>query len=103
MSDDGRGGGFFGGFLLGAIVGGAIAAFLIQEETRDLFVGKAREASNFAMDASGDLRGRVSDVTAQWQGSAAELYERGRQVVENARTNFDAAVDAGDRKAETQE
>jgi hypothetical protein len=96
MSDDNRGGsGFFGGFLVGAIVGGAIAAFLIQEETRDLFVGKAREATNFAMDASGDLRGHVNDVTSQWQGSAADLYERGRQVVENARTNFDAAVDNG--------
>jgi hypothetical protein len=103
MSDDGRSGsGFFGGFVLGAIIGGAIAAFLIQEETRDIVVGKAREASNFAMDASGDLRGRVSDVTAQWQGSAAELYERGRQVVENARTNFDAAVDAGAESAQTQ-
>ncbi len=101
MSDDNRGGsGFFGGFLIGAIVGGAIAAFLIQEETRDLFIGKAREASNFAMDASGDLRGRVTDVTAQWQGSASELYERGRQVVENARSNFDAAVDAGTQSSQ---
>lgn len=91
MSDDRGGSGFFGGFLLGAIVGGAVAAFLIQEETRDMFVGKAREATNFAMDASVDLR-----------GSAAELYERGRQVVENARTNFDAAVDAGaQNKAES--
>lgn len=84
MSDDDRGGGFFGGFLLGAIVGGALAVFLIQEDTRDLLVGKAREAGNFATDG------------------AADLYERGRAVVENARTNFDAAVDAGTQGAQSQ-
>jgi len=92
---DGKGGGFFAGLLIGAVVGAAAAVLLTQEETRDLLVGKAREAGNFAMDATGDLRGKVGDVTAQWQSSASELYERGRQVVENARTNFDAAVADG--------
>ncbi len=72
-----RDSGFFAGFLLGAIVGGAVAVLLAQEDTRDLFVGKAREASNFAKDATSD-----------WQGTASELYERGRAVVENARSNW---------------
>ena len=95
MDNENRGGGFFAGFLLGAIVGGAVAVLLTQEETRDLLVGKAREAGNFAVDATGDLRGRVTDVASQWQDSAADLYERGRQVVENARSNVDAAVSEG--------
>ena len=77
MDYESRGGGFFAGFLLGAIVGGAVAVLLAQEEARDIVIGKAREASNFAKDASSD-----------WQGTAAELYERGRAVVENARTNW---------------
>ncbi|MEO9171416.1 MAG: YtxH domain-containing protein [Candidatus Baltobacteraceae bacterium] len=98
--NENRGGGFFAGFLLGAIVGGAVAVLLTQEETRDLLVGKAREAGNFAVDASGDLRGRVNDATSQWQGSAADLYERGRQVVENARSNVDSAVDEGAQQAD---
>jgi hypothetical protein len=68
---------------------------LAQEEIRDLLSGKAREAGNFAMDASGDIREKVGDVTSQVQSSASELYERGKQVVENARTNIDAAVDEG--------
>ncbi len=79
---NGRGGGFFAGFLLGSIVGGAAAVLLAQEETRDLLVGKAREASNMAKDATEDLRGRVEDVAAQWQSSASDLYDRGKQVVE---------------------
>lgn len=101
MNDENRGGSFFAGFLLGAIVGGAVAVLLTQEETRDLLVGKAREAGNLAMDATGDFRGRVSDVTSTWQESAAELYERGRQVVENARTNLDAAVEEGQNSADS--
>ena len=96
----GRGGGFFAGFLIGAIVGGAAAVLLTQEETRDLLVGKAREAGNLAKDATEDLRGKVGDVASQWQSNASELYERGRQVVENARTTVDAAVNTGEQSAQ---
>ena len=35
----------------------------------------------------------MTGVTSSWQESAADLYERGRQVVENARSNFNAAVE----------
>ncbi|MHB8146555.1 MAG: hypothetical protein ACYDGM_04745 [Vulcanimicrobiaceae bacterium] len=91
----GGGGGFFVGFLIGGIVGGAIALLLTQEDTRDLLVGKAREATNIAADATGDLRSKVTDATAHFQSNASDLYERGRQVVENARSNFNAAVDDG--------
>ena len=96
----GGGGGFFAGFLIGAILGGAAAVLLTQEETRDLLAGKAREAGNLAKDATEDLREKVGDVTSQWQSTASELYERGRQVVENARTNIDAAVDEGMKSAD---
>jgi gas vesicle protein len=99
-NEKGRGGGFLMGFIVGAIAGGVAAVLLAQEDTRDLLVGKAREAGSFAKDASGDLRGKVGDVASQWQSSASELYERGRQVVENARTNIDAAVAEGQSNAD---
>jgi gas vesicle protein len=89
---NGRGGGFFAGFLIGALVGGTAAVLLTQEETRDRLAGTAREAGNFAKDATGDLRGKVNDVTSQWQSSVSELYDRGRRVVESARANLDASV-----------
>lgn len=88
MSEDNKGGGFFAGFIVGALAGAALAYVITQEEARDLIVGKAREAGNFAMDATGDLR-----------ANAADLYERGRTVVENARTNVNAAVDEGQTTA----
>jgi hypothetical protein len=52
------------------------------------------------MDATGDLREKVGDVTSQWQSSVSDLYERGRQVVESARSNLDAAVAEGQATAE---
>jgi gas vesicle protein len=97
---NGRGGGFFAGFLIGAVAGAVAAVLLAQEETRNQIAGKARDAGNFAMDRTDDLRGKVGDVTSQWQSSVSELYERGRQVVENARANIDAAVAEGRVAAE---
>jgi hypothetical protein len=78
------GGGFFAGFVVGALAGAATAYLMTQEDARDLIVGKAREAGNYAVDATGDLRSK-----------AADLYERGKNVVENARSNINAAVDEG--------
>lgn len=107
MANERRGSGFFGGFVIGATIGAAIAIALTREDARDLLVGKAKEASNFAKDATEDLRGKVSDVrdrvanaAAQWQTNATDLYERGRTVVDGARSNFGAAVDEGSRKAD---
>jgi gas vesicle protein len=97
---NGGGGGFFVGLLIGAVVGGTAAVLLAQEETRDQLAGRARQAGNFAADATGDLRGRVSDVTSQWQSSVSELYERGRKVVESARANLDAAIEEGQAAAQ---
>ena len=87
--ESGKGGGFFAGFIVGAIAGGVIAYLMTQEDARDLIVGKAREASNYAMDATGDLRSKATD-----------LYERGKNVVENARSNITAAVDEGQTSAD---
>ena len=99
--DRGNGGaGFVSGFLIGALVGGTAAILLSQEELRDRVAGKARDAGSFAMGATGDLRGRVSDVTSQWQSNVSELYERGRRVVESARANVDAAVSEGKNTAD---
>lgn len=89
------GGGFAAGFLIGALVGGAVAVLIAQEDARDLLVGKAREAGNFAKDATGDLRGKVTDAASTWQANASDLYTRGKEVVDNARSQVQSAVDEG--------
>ncbi len=75
-----RGNGFIGGFVAGAIAGAILAYVVMQEDARDLIVGKAREAGNMAMDATGDIR---------------DLYQRGKDVVDSARSNMSAAVEEG--------
>jgi len=100
MSEGKGGGGFFAGFVAGAVVGGFLAYLITQEEARDVIVGKAREASNLAVDATGDLRGKVTDVASSLQANAADLYARGKSVVDNARSNINAAVDEGQATAE---
>ncbi|MFN2527759.1 MAG: YtxH domain-containing protein [Candidatus Baltobacteraceae bacterium] len=100
---DQGGGGFVAGFVVGALVGAALAVMLAPqagEETRDLIWGKAREASNMAMDATGDIRERAATVASDLQASAADLYERGRTVVDGARANMGAAVDEGREAAD---
>jgi hypothetical protein len=85
----GKGGGFVTGFIVGAIAGAVIAYMITQEEARDVLAGKAREAANRAMVATGDLR-----------ANAADLYARGKTVVENARGNINAAVEEGSQTAD---
>ncbi|GAC1659137.1 MAG: hypothetical protein NVS9B12_11990 [Vulcanimicrobiaceae bacterium] len=97
------GGGFVAGLVVGALVGAALAVMLAPqagEETRDLVWGKAREAGNLAMDATGDLREKVTSVASDLQAGASELYERGRTVVDSARANVGAAVDEGKSAAD---
>ena len=92
MNDRPRGAGFLAGLLVGGAVGAAAALLLANQETLDSVLGKAREAGNLAMDASGDLRERVEDAASTWQVSANELYERGRTIVENARASADTSA-----------
>jgi gas vesicle protein len=99
MGKPNGGGGFFAGLVIGAVAGAVAAVVLTQEETRDRLAGKAREAGDFAMDATGDLREKVGGVTSQWQSSMTDLYEKGRQAVESARSNFEAAVAEGQTTA----
>ena len=60
--------GFVSGFIIGAFAGAVLAYALMQEDARDLIVGKAKEAGNFAKDATGDLR---------------DIYNRGKNVMDS--------------------
>ncbi len=87
MSDERSGGGSFAGFAagiaVGALAGVALAMMLAPrsgEDTRDLLVAKAREASERARDTAGD---------------AGDLLARGRRIVADARARIDGAVAEG--------
>ncbi|HEY2555436.1 MAG TPA: hypothetical protein VGI15_09300, partial [Candidatus Cybelea sp.] len=71
MSKGNGGGGFLAGLLIGAVAGAAAAVIVTQEEARDRIAGKAREAGDFAMDATDDLREKVTGVTSVWQANVS--------------------------------
>jgi gas vesicle protein len=88
-------GGFTVGFVLGALAGATLAIVLAPqtgEETRDVLLAKAREASERARDATAD---------------ANDLLARGREIVAEAKSRIDAAVvdgkDAAARQRDTLE
>jgi gas vesicle protein len=93
MSDDrnSSGPGFLAGLLVGALAGATVAMMLAPqagEDTRDLLRAKAREASDRMRDAAEDLAKNAPVAPA-------DLLERGRQIVEDARARLDAAVAEG--------
>lgn len=81
--EQGSGGGFITGLLLGMLAGAALAMIAAPqsgEETREQLRAKAREAA----------------------GGTNELLERGRTIVERARARVDGAVAEGMDAAEQQ-
>ncbi len=79
--------GFLTGLLLGGLVGVTVAMIVAPQAgdpTRDILRSKAREASESVRDAA-------DDVTA----SANDLLARGKQIVDDARARFYAAVADG--------
>lgn len=98
MSDDAsgdRGGGFLTGLLLGGL-GGVVLAMLATpqsgEHTRELLLAKARETADRARDAAADAGGTIP----------AGLVQRGRSIVEAARSRIDNAISEGRGAAERQ-
>lgn len=96
--DSDRGGGFFAGLCVGAVLGVALAMLVTPqsgEDTRDLLAAKAREAAERARDAAGDVGAKVPL-------SASELLTRGRAIVEAARARIDNAISEGRDAADRQ-
>ena len=92
------GSGFLTGLFLGLLIGAAlaiVAAPQTGEETRDLLRAKAREVADRARDTADDVSETVS-------GTTTDLIERGRTIVDAARTRIDGAIAEGVEAAEQQ-
>jgi gas vesicle protein len=100
-SDDsttGGSSGFIAGMLFGLLAGAALAMIAAPqsgEDTRGLLRAKARETAD-------RMRDTVGDVNASVSGQTNELLERGRTIVDTARSRIDNAVADGKDAAERQ-
>ena len=90
--------GFLTGLLLGGLVGVTLAMIVAPQagdDTREVLRVKAREASESVRDAADDLSKTAGAAADDITASANELLVRGKQIVEEARARFDAAVTEG--------
>jgi gas vesicle protein len=88
----------FGYFLLGLGIGvaaGILWAPRAGEETRQLLADKAGEGADYLRARAQEGTDYVRQRTEDLKGSAADLYEKGRQTVSRQKDNLNAAVEAG--------
>ncbi|MEX2160291.1 MAG: YtxH domain-containing protein [Anaerolineales bacterium] len=110
MSDRNGGdfGSFFSGFLMGGIIGAAVALLMAPfsgEETRKLIREKGIELRDMGSDAldkaAAEARSRADELTkmareqtAELRGRAEQLRSRGEEVAEDLRLRGEAAIEA---------
>jgi gas vesicle protein len=76
---------FFGGLLLGTLVGGTIAllyAPMKGEDTRRMIKDKAGAAGKMIQEKSGELKERAGEVVADVREMAAQTKKRGENVLD---------------------
>jgi gas vesicle protein len=88
----------FGYFLLGLGIGvaaGILWAPRAGEETRQLIADKAGEGADYLRSRAQEGTEYVRQKSEDLKGSAADLYEKGRQTVTRQKETLSAAVEAG--------
>ena len=102
MASDSRGWEFLTGFLLGTVVGAAVALLLAPqpgEETREVIRERGIELKGRAAELSEEARKRAEELAEEARKRAAEAQERSRLVVEEQRSRLQEAIDEGKEAA----
>ncbi|MEX1248469.1 MAG: YtxH domain-containing protein [Anaerolineales bacterium] len=101
-------GAFFSGFLMGGIIGAAVALLMAPfsgEETRKMIREKGIELRDMGADAlekaAAEARSRADELTrmareqaGELRGRAEQLRSRGEEVAEDIRLRGEAAIEA---------
>jgi gas vesicle protein len=117
MSDNSEFGSFLSGFLIGGLVGAAVALLMAPqsgEETRTLIVEKStelkdktaaslEEAYAAAEKAAADARARAEELAKEAQARAEELRQRSQVILEEQRSKISDAVSPKAEKVEVKE
>lgn len=114
MSDNNDFTSFLSGFLVGGLVGAAVALLLAPqsgEETRTMIVEKSVElkdktaatledAYHAAEKAAGDARARAEELAKEAQSRAEDLRQRGQVILEEQRAKISDKVSPKAEKVE---
>ena len=91
-------GGGAGSFLLGAVIGAGIALLLAPQsgvETRRDIKRRARQVSDAAKDAAGDLQDTVVDRYSRAKASVGTTIDSARQAIDLKKHQASEAIRAG--------
>ena len=112
MSDNNEFGSFLSGFLIGGLVGAAVALLMAPqsgEETRTLIYDKGVELKDKttasleetyakAEKAAADARQRAEELAKEAQARAEELRQRGQVILEEQRSKLSEKVQPKEEK-----
>ncbi|MBI3913424.1 MAG: YtxH domain-containing protein [Chloroflexi bacterium] len=102
MADESRGWEFFTGFLIGGVVGAAVALLLAPqsgEETRSLIRERGLELRTRGIELSEEARIRAEQLASDARQRAEELEKRGRMALDEQRTRLQDAIEEGKEAA----
>ena len=116
MSDNSEFGSFLSGFMIGGLVGAAVALLMAPqsgEETRVLIRDKSvelkdrttaslEEAYARAEQAAADARVRAEELAKEAQARAEDLRQRGQVIIEEQRTKLTEAIQPKEEAAEAE-
>jgi gas vesicle protein len=105
MSDrDNDFGVFFSGFLIGGLIGAAVALLFAPqsgEETRAMIRDKSIEIKDKVEQTAADARTKAEELAKDAKAKAEELQRRGQVILEEQRTRIEQAIDAGKKAAQS--
>jgi gas vesicle protein len=102
MADDSRGWEFFTGFLIGGVVGAAVALLFAPqsgEETREMIRERGLELEGRAGDYTSTARRRAEELAMDARERAEDARQRGRVVLNEQRSRLEGAIEEGKEAA----
>jgi gas vesicle protein len=104
MADrDGDFGAFISGFVIGGLVGAAVALLLAPqsgEETRTIIRDRGIEIRDQVEQTAAEARSRAEQLAEEARLRAENLQKQGQVVLEEQKSRIEKAVDAGKKAAQ---
>ena len=102
MADNDDFGAFVSGFMIGGLIGAAVALLLAPqsgEETRMMIRDKGIELKDQVETTAGDARVRAEELAQDARARASEAQQRGQVVLEQQKSRIEEAIEAGKQAA----
>lgn len=96
---------FISGFVIGGLVGAAVALLLAPqsgEQTRTLIRDKSIEIKDQAGQSASEVRMRAEKLAQEAKVKAEDLQKRGQVVLDDQKSKLEKAVDAGKKAVKKQ-